>query len=314
LIGFVCSLTKRLWVGAALGAFILAAPVIVLSCFIGKLHTFAAQLLLTAIAIGGLAGGVGGCSCQLTMPAADGQANGGRWRFHRWLLVASLLSTLVPFSAVRWYWERADAMRIPEIERRLWQFHPVVDYSGGMPISVSVQWAVAFHDEDIQMLKDFRSLRVLDLSCTGIDGRSLSVLADLPNLTRLKVSHTKISDEYVNSLSCLTQLESLDLGSTRVSDTGLRALRPLKKLRRLGLQGDMVTNDGLTEIVSLTNLNELDLLGTYVSRDGLSRLKSLRSLRKIWFTDNGNPVRVSVKEPNKQSDLIPGTRTDIEIP
>lgn len=133
---------------------------------------------------------------------------------------------------------------------------------------------------DLQKLKNFSSLRQLDLNgsravselaplrglrklewlvLSGTEVADLSPLEDLVQLKVLYLQGTKVVD--IEPLRRLTKLRSLDLGATAIKD--FSALESLRELRVLSLSESSI--EDLAVLEGMNELRWLDLRGTQVS-------------------------------------------------
>ena len=99
----------------------------------------------------------------------------------------------------------------------------------------------------MELLKQFKSLQILNLSQTAITDAGLKPIESLPNLQNL-ILPVSITDAGLVHIKGLTQLESLNLLDSQVSDAGLVYLKGLQNLKILLLNGTKVTDAGLREI------------------------------------------------------------------
>ncbi len=108
----------------------------------------------------------------------------------------------------------------------------------------------------LDYLKGMNNLRVLDLSATMIDNKSLEALKGLKELDRLFLKETTISD--LSVLKNFLQLTELNLEFSR-----------------------NITDDSLNQILTLPHLQNLNLSSTSVSDAGLKKLAALKSLKHV---------------------------------
>jgi hypothetical protein len=134
-------------------------------------------------------------------------------------------------------------------------------------------------DADLEELRGFTRLRVLNLYGSKISDAGLRYLSSLTALQTLYLNDTAVSDAGLSQLQGLTELKVLGLNQTRVTDAGLASLKNLKNLNDLTLGGSQITDQGLVQLRSLRNLRHLLLSGTGVTRAGAAELK--RALPEI---------------------------------
>ncbi|WP_212005321.1 c-type cytochrome domain-containing protein [Chitinophaga sp. HK235] len=77
-------------------------------------------------------------------------------------------------------------------------------------------------DADLEMLSQFRQLRVLNLSFTNITGKTLSVLAKLPHLQSLSLSGTPVTLLHLTTLKTAPALKTLYVWNTSLSKADLQ--------------------------------------------------------------------------------------------
>jgi hypothetical protein len=109
-----------------------------------------------------------------------------------------------------------------------------------------------FRDVDLARLtalvRQFTSLRQLQLYCPKLTDAGMEHLAGLPQLRRLSLSRTQVTDAGLEHVKELTQLESLDLYGTQVTDAGLKHLKKLTQLSQLNLSRTRVTDEGVRHL------------------------------------------------------------------
>ena len=118
--------------------------------------------------------------------------------------------------------------------------------------------AEGFGDDDMIRVKEWTSLRSLDI--TG----------------------SKVTDAGLEHVKGLTNLRFLSLYGTQVTDAGLEHLKSLTKLEALNVSGPQITDAGLAHLKSLTNLKSL-YANVHLTDAGLEHLKELTSLRRLCF-------------------------------
>ena len=122
---------------------------------------------------------------------------------------------------------------------------------------------------DFSFLKNLRSLRVLDLSATGLSDDDLQTLSGIKSLTELTIQGNKAITD-LKSLSTLKGLTVLDAQSCSISD--LASLKGLTELNSLVLADNQVKS--IEDIQGLSHLVYLDLRSNQIESisalDGLS--------------------------------------------
>lgn len=136
-------------------------------------------------------------------------------------------------------------------------------------------------DEELQKLRDLKSLKTLQLIQTQVTDAGLKELKDLNNLRELRLDATQVSDVALKELKNLKSLRMLGLSGTQVTDAGLKELKELKNLQELRLGGTQVTDAGLKELKGFKELRTLGLAGTQVTDAGLKELKDLKELQDL---------------------------------
>ena len=115
-------------------------------------------------------------------------------------------------------------------------------------------------DSDLLYLRPAAQIEDLNLGYSEhITDIGMSVIKDWKSLKRLDVSGTQAADATMTLLSGLTALESLDVAGSEVTDDGIQELLPLTNLKHLGL-GRSQFGEGACEVLGLLdNLQSLDL-------------------------------------------------------
>jgi hypothetical protein len=98
-------------------------------------------------------------------------------------------------------------------------------------------------DADLEILKQLKSLQILNLSQTAITDAGLKPIEFLPKLQN-PILPVSITDAGLVNTKGFTQLEPLSLLSSQVSDAGLVYLKGLQKLKTLLLTDTKVTDAG----------------------------------------------------------------------
>ena len=90
-------------------------------------------------------------------------------------------------------------------------------------------------DADLAILREFDSLKELNVGMTTITDRGLAHLRGLETLENLYLPATRITDSGLRHLADLENLVTLSLSRTEVDGSGLAHLRDLPKLASLNL-------------------------------------------------------------------------------
>jgi hypothetical protein len=117
----------------------------------------------------------------------------------------------------------------------------------GAVIGVSLSGTPAT-DADLKLLKELKSLMMLELGGTQVTDAGLQALKDLKGLQRLYLERTGIGDAGMKNLRDLQALKILYLGYTHITDKGLKDLHGLKSLNELILRGTTTTEVGRNEV------------------------------------------------------------------
>jgi hypothetical protein len=125
----------------------------------------------------------------------------------------------------------------------------------GTPVTLVKLTQSTVNDDQLQVLKAFPQLRVLDLR------------------------YTRVSDRGLAHLETLTALEQLSLDGTRVSDLGLDHLSHLQELHKVSLNETAVSDLGLGFLEKLPGLEELSVKQTAVSEKAAQSLRARRKIR-----------------------------------
>ncbi len=142
-------------------------------------------------------------------------------------------------------------------------------------------------DGGLRPLKDFASLRELDLSdIRDLTNDDLSHLRGLASLEKLRLAGRGITDEGLETIGQLSGLRTLDLGSTGITGAGLKHLAGLSNLEALHLDCTATGDVGLYHLAGLTNLEDLRISYAKITDSGLLHLKGLTSLHTLWLQFN----------------------------
>jgi Leucine Rich repeat len=115
----------------------------------------------------------------------------------------------------------------------------------------------AVTDADLEHLKAFTKLSVLDLGYSQVTNAGVERLKGLTQLKTLFLNNTQVTDAGLKYLAQLTQLEDLHLAQTQVTDAGLEYLKGLTCLKtELDLSFTQVTDAGVAKLQqALPNCN-----------------------------------------------------------
>jgi hypothetical protein len=120
---------------------------------------------------------------------------------------------------------------------------------------------------DWRALREFDSLRWLDLSFTNVNSQDLDWLPELQPLERLSLEGTQIDSQVLPWIAALPNLVELDLSGCKIDDDSLRVLKDHPKLETLWLTRTAVTNQVLETLASMAKLRQCDLSQTLVTEE-----------------------------------------------
>ena len=158
-------------------------------------------------------------------------------------------------------------------------------------------------DETLAQLSQFKGLRKLGLSETGISDAGLKGLKEIKGLLELDLSDTRITPAGLKELKDIRNLRDLNLNHDQVEEAGLKELKVLKSLRRLCLRSTGITDAGLKDLKELKGLRELDLSQNEITDASLKDLKELRGLQKLDLSET-NITQDGLKDLRQS---MPGT-------
>lgn len=134
-------------------------------------------------------------------------------------------------------------------------------------IDLDLRFAEYVTDEGIAALKNWKTLRRLDLHGTKASDTALDHIDGIATLETLDVGSVMLTDVGLERLTQLPNLKALTIGGNELGDAGLQALRQMPGLQFLDLSGRQGTDSnvwavnmsevGLDAIVTLTQLREL---------------------------------------------------------
>jgi len=159
-------------------------------------------------------------------------------------------------------------------------------------------------DEALAVLKDCKSLMILNLWATPVSDAGLAHFRDCKNLIRVDLNDTKVSDTGLVHLKDCKNLVHLNLSGTGVSDAGLVHFKVCKGLKSLLLWGTKVTDAGLVQFEGCKELDDLSLGNTQVSDAGLTPFKDCQLIHlKLEFTRVTDAGLVFLKESKNLRNL-----------
>lgn len=114
-------------------------------------------------------------------------------------------------------------------------------------------------DRQLRHLQGMTSLRLIDLTATGVTDAGLVHLLGARDLETIVLWDTAVTDDALSLLSRFPSLCHLGLGNTRITDAGLHHLARLRRLRLLQLSGTDVEGPGLRHLHGLPQLEMVTL-------------------------------------------------------
>ena len=131
---------------------------------------------------------------------------------------------------------------------------------------------------EIGILKNFKTLKLLELNSSGFTDINIHELSKLTDLTALSLNDNQISD--ISELNKLTNLTDLSMGGNQVSD--ISTLSKLTNLIYLELVNNQISD--ISALSKLTNLTYLGLWNNQIS--DISTLNGLINLTDLRLDDN----------------------------
>jgi hypothetical protein len=138
---------------------------------------------------------------------------------------------------------------------------------------------------DLQRLRDFPEVVVLDLSSQSVTAEQLRQLAPLVKVEELRLGGAKLTDGELTPLQTLSELRLVDLSDTKVGDAGLKELAALPKLKSLYMSGCPVTDAGMENLWRASELSVVQFSRTGLTDKALQSLVRIGTLRKIELID-----------------------------
>lgn len=191
------------------------------------------------------------------------------------------------------------------------------------PVGLNLELCGRITNEGYARIGEFKSLRALDLTGTGIAIQGLNGLAShrgllaldlelcdgvkdtgcesLGTMLQLRMLVLKksgferpgITDAGLQNLSGLVELEVLNLYGNSLTDAGLKSLHPFRKLKELNLSLLDLNDAGIEHLTLLKTLEHLELLysegfaGPTLSDSVVQPLKPLSELKTLNLTGSG---------------------------
>lgn len=114
-------------------------------------------------------------------------------------------------------------------------------------------------DEDVAMLSGMTWVDALDLSYNPITDEALDHIAKMKSIRVLRLVGTKIEGHNLGVLGQLNHLEQIDLGVTSVNDQTVGELKKLPRLREVSLSNTNISAEGLMQLADLHWLQQVAL-------------------------------------------------------
>lgn len=170
---------------------------------------------------------------------------------------------------------------------------------------------VTLSDDDWQSISRLRTLKVLQIASSELDGHALSCIAHLGELEYLLLPRSSIDSAGLDELSGLRGLkylslqgcelndsllaeaiddlrflECLDLSSTSISDDSIKAAATHPNIVALSLRDTGITDEGIASVVSaFPNLERLDVSNTRISDEACIHIGKLAHLQTLFMQD-----------------------------
>jgi hypothetical protein len=127
----------------------------------------------------------------------------------------------------------------------------------------------------------WHELRVVRLSGSAADDRTLAALAALKHLRVLDLMNTQVTAKGLAHITALAALRELWLDGLRTGDQATTAIATLGKLRVLRFYRAPLTDAGVERLAALTQLEELHLGESAISDRALIAIGRLTHLRQL---------------------------------
>ena len=181
----------------------------------------------------------------------------------------------------------------------------------------------------LEVLREFKELRDLELSCENIANIDFYQISELKQLQSLTIDTTSIDPKLFNKsiksvelphLAGLTRLRKLDLSTSRfeIKDADLKFLSELVEIEEIRLPGRFLTDMGLAHLQNLKALRVLDLgeigIDRAVPAVGIANLKTALPLLRIEFEAGPGPLELPKPEPSLFDDrrILPSSGSSMK--
>ena len=123
------------------------------------------------------------------------------------------------------------------------------------------------------------------ITLTGWDQDDYSVLKNRRTVVVLQMANADVTDETLEMLAGMANLRELDLNDTRITDAGLETLAQLPALAILRLRGTAVTDAGFTHsLKDQVSLLEIDARNTQIASRTLRDWKAENKDQRKFLT------------------------------
>jgi hypothetical protein len=156
---------------------------------------------------------------------------------------------------------------------------------------VNLAFAEYVGDPIHAVVREWKSLKRINLRGTRVADATAAALAKLPHLEALDIALTDVQDFGLDAISTAPQLKELAMGGARTTDSAFQFLRELRTLTYLDIStptlaitfrgGVNISDRALGAIASLQNLRDLRLAFNRFQGRKLSILKPLANLERL---------------------------------
>jgi len=157
-------------------------------------------------------------------------------------------------------------------------------------------YAEQITDQGMSAIKEWKTLRRLDLRGTRVANGTLEIVSHMPQLEALDIANSQVTDNGMDQLISLTNLKQLALGRSRVGEADLSFLRMLPTLTDLDLSGARPIPPDMGGAAHRPPPPVPPM--PQKSIDALTELKNLRSLRLGFSGISGSDLKALAVLPN----------------
>lgn len=145
--------------------------------------------------------------------------------------------------------------------------------------------AIDHTDDDVGLLLEFESLRVLTLSDTSVSGSTLVELATLKDLFAIHLDGTTVPDKDLEHLRQFPSLHAVMLDLSHVTKTGVSHLNSLQQTTLVIVQAPRATDSDVQRCVPILQTLDKDLdlrfRGSLITDASVGALSSLNRLKAL---------------------------------